>query len=95
MKSIIFWIGAVIDIIGLGIIIFMMLDDHLKGRTATNNPTVFALTFAATALVVGAFLLKSAGRTGSANVLLWIPGTPLLLYGLFVLMFIILKPDMK
>ncbi len=95
MKTWIFWIGAGIDIIGLGIVIYMMLDDSLKGRHATNNPTVFGLTFAATALVVGAFLLKNAGKTWPANVLLWIPATPLALYGLFVLMFIILKPDMK
>ena len=95
MKPWIFYIGAGIDIIGLGIIIFMMLDDQLKGRTATNNPTLFGITFLATALVVGAFILKHLGKTWLANVLLWIPATPLGLYGLFILMFIILKPDMK
>ncbi len=95
MKTWIFWIGAGIDIIGLGIIIYMMLDDHLKDRHATNNPTVFGITFVATALVVGAFILKHFGKTSLANVLLWIPATPLGLYGLFILLFIILKPDMK
>ena len=95
MKSWIFYIGADIDIIGLGIVIYMMLGDMLKARHATNNPAMFGLTLLATALVVGAFLLKSTGKIGLANVLLWIPATLLLLYGLFVLMFIILKPDMK
>ncbi|MCF8248246.1 MAG: hypothetical protein K9J37_23645 [Saprospiraceae bacterium] len=95
MKTWLFWIGAGIDIIGLGIIIFIMLDDQLKGRTASNNPTLFGITLLATALVVGAFILKHFGKTGLANALLWIPATPLGLYGLFILLFIILKPDMK
>lgn len=95
MKNFIFWTGAIVDIIGLGIIIYIMLDDQLKGRTASNNPTLFGITFLATALVVGGFVLKHLGKTWPANVLLWIPATPLAIYGLFILLFIILKPDMK
>ena len=95
MKIWFFYIGAGIDIIGLCFAIYMMLDDMLKDRHATNNPTMLGLTLAVTALVVGAFLLKNAGKIGLGNALLWIPATPLGLYGVFILMFIILKPDMK
>lgn len=46
-------------------------------------------------LTVGAFLLKNSGKLGLANVLLWVPGFPLAMYGLMILLFIIFKPDMR
>lgn len=95
MKNWLFYIGAGIDIIGLGIVAFMMLDDMLKDRRGTNNPTLLGLTLLVAALVAGAFFLKKSGKIGFANALLWLPATPLLLYGFFILLFIILKPDMK
>jgi hypothetical protein len=90
-----FYIGAGIDLIALLVAVWMMVSDTLKGYSGTNNPTMFTVTFIGALLVGGAFLLKSAGYLKIANVLLWLPGTPLLLYGLFILLFIVLKPDMK
>ncbi len=95
MKTYLFWIGAGIDIIGLVVTLYFILDDTLKGRSGTNNPTMTLLTFLMSLLIGGAFWLKHTGKIGTANALLWIPATPLGLYGLFILLFIILKPDMK
>lgn len=95
MKPWFFYIGATIDIIAICVAIYFMLGDALKGRSGTNNPTMLGLTLLVAALVVGAFLLKNAGKIGTANILLWIPGFPLAAYGLMILLFIILKPDMK
>lgn len=95
MKSIIFWTGATIDIIGLCVALYFILEDTLKGRSGTNNPAMIGLTLLMAALVVGAFLLKKAGKIVTANILLWLPGFPLAAYGLMILLFIILKPDMR
>ena len=96
MKAIwFFYIGAGIDIIALLVAVIFMIDDSLKGRHATNNPMMFGLSLAMAALITGAFLLKNAGRIGFANTLLWLPGIPIAGYGLVMLLFIILKPDMK
>lgn len=90
-----FYIGAGIDAIALLAAVIMMLQDSLKGYRGTNNPTMLLLTLIMAALIVGAFLLKKAGKIGFANALLWIPAVPLLAYGLMALMFIIFKPDMR
>lgn len=96
MKSIwFFYIGLGVDAIALLIAVYFMLSDMLKGTRGTNNPTMFGLTLAMAALIVGAFLLKNAGKLGLANILLWVPGLPLAGYGLMILMFIIFKPDMR
>lgn len=95
MKTWFFYIGAGIDIIAFLVAVVMMIGDSLKGRSGTNNPTMLALCLLLGALIVGAFLLKNAGKIGFANALLWVPGFPLACYGLFMLMFIVFKPDMK
>lgn len=95
MKSTIFWIGAIIDSIAVLVSLYFILDDMAKGRSGTNNPAMIGLTLLVAGLVVGAFLLKNAGKMAAANTLLWIPGFPLAGYGLLILLFIILKPDMK
>lgn len=90
-----FYIGAGIDIIGICIALYMMVGDMLKGYRGTNNPTMASITLGAAILVALAFWLKSSGHAKIGTALLWVPAAPLFLYGLFVLMFIILKPDMR
>ncbi len=95
MKSTFFYIGAVVDILAWVIAVGFMLNDALRGRNATNNLTMLMLVLALAALIGGAFWLKHLGKLGIANTLLWLPGLPLVGYGLMVLLFIILKPDMR
>lgn len=95
MKNIFFWAGAVIDSIAVLVALYFIMIDAIKGRSDTDNLTLISLTLLLASLVVGAFLLKNADRTGIANILLWVPGFPLAAYGLIILLFIILKPDMR
>ena len=96
MKTIhFFYIGAGIDITGLLIACWMMVSDYFKGISGTNNPMMLTVTLIGILLLGGAFLLKNAGYLKIATALLWVPGAPLFLYGLFILLFIILKPDMR
>lgn len=95
LSKYLFYIAAAIDGIGILIGAWMMLDDELKGRHATNNPTMFGLVAGAAALVAVAWWLKNNGYVGIATSLACIPATPLALYGVFILLFIILRPDMK
>jgi hypothetical protein len=95
MKTTFFFIGAGIDIIALLIAAGFMIGDALKGRHATNNPTMFLLVLGMAALIGAAFWLKHLGKLDAANALLWLPGIPLGGYVLMVLLFIILKPDMR
>lgn len=90
-----FYIGAGIDLIALLIAVGMMIGDSLKGYSGTNNPTMFTLCLGMAALQGLAFWLKSAGYLGWASALVWLPGIPLLGYGIIILLFIILRPDMK
>jgi hypothetical protein len=90
-----FYIGVAIDCIALLIAFYFMIGDMLKRSSGTNNPLMLFLTLALAALIVVAFLLKNAGKLTAANVLLWIPGLPLAGYGLIVLLFVVLKPDMR
>jgi hypothetical protein len=96
MKAIwFFYIGAGIDIFALLIAVYFMVGDALKGISGTNNPTMLSVALLMAALIGAAFWLKSAGKLVAANILLWIPGLPLAGYGLMILLFIILKPDMR
>jgi hypothetical protein len=96
MKAIwFFYIGAGIDIFALLIAVYFMVGDALKGISGTNNPTMLSVALLMAALIGVAFWLKSAGKLVAANILLWIPGLPLAGYGLMILLFIILKPDMR
>ena len=95
VKIILFYTGATIDIVALLIAAGMMISDHIKNRRATNNPFMLLLVLAVAGIVALAFFLKSGGRIGWAKTALWVPGVPLAAYGLFVLLFVILKPDMK
>ncbi len=95
MKTTFFYIGASVDIIAWLIAIGFVIDDTLKGRTATNNPFMYKAILLMAMLVAVAFYLKHIKLVGAANALLWLPGIPIVGYGLMILMFIIFKPDMK
>lgn len=95
MSKLFFFSGLMIDGLAVLIALGFVVVDVLKGRSGTNNPTMFLAIMAMAAIIFGAVYLKSIGKMSVANVLLWIPGFPLLAYGFFVLLFIILKPDMR
>jgi hypothetical protein len=96
MKAIhFFYLGAGIDILALLVAVFFYIKDMFSRYGGTNNPILFFLILAGACLIGGAFWMKAAGKLGLANLLVWIPGVPLAAYGLIILLFIILKPDMR
>ena len=96
MKSIwIFYLGAGIDILALIIALFFVISDIASGTSGTNNPTMYKAIGIMFAIIAFGFWLKYIGKIVLANILLWIPALPLAGYGLMILLFVILKPDMK
>ena len=66
--------------------------------TATNDDYVtvwLPLLLVPAALIAGGITLHKKGKTGLAKVMLAVLAVPPFIYLLFVLMFIILQPDMK
>ena len=66
--------------------------------TATNDDYVtvwLPLLLVPAALIAGGIMLHSKGKTGLAKAMLAVLAVPPFVYLLFVLMFIILQPDMK
>jgi hypothetical protein len=47
------------------------------------------------AVLALAWMLKRQGKLGAAKVLLGVLAVPFVLYGLFVLLFVVLSPDMR
>jgi len=74
--------------------VYFLITDYIKKSSSKNNSLLLL-----TMLMIGWVALCSYLHFVRANTLgttlAWIPATPLLLYGLFILLFIILKPDMK
>ncbi len=96
MKAIwFFYAGAGIDILALAIALFFVFGDIASGTSGTNNPSMYKAIGIMLLIIAVGFWLKSAGKVLLANILLWIPALPLAGYGLMILLFIILKPDMK
>lgn len=90
-----FYFGAGVDILAVLISLFFVIKDMNSPSGGTNNPAMYKALLAMLAIIGAAFWLKSAGKIIFANILLWIPGLPLAGYGLIVLLFIILKPNMR
>ena len=87
----IYRIGLVIDALAIIFLIYELLTS--QHSRASFLPVVFIVLCALTGIAV--YLVMVKNMPGIASLLLWIPAFPLLLYGLFILIFIILKPDMK
>jgi len=94
MKSWLFYIPTVVNIIGILVAAFFLIQDWIR-RSSSNNKTLFLLTIAMIGWVALCCYLHFVQLSSLGTRLAWIPATPLLLYGIFLLLFIILKPDMK
>lgn len=96
MKAIwIFYAGAGIDLLALAIALYFVITDIASGISGTNNPSMYKAIGIMVLIIAISFWLKHMGKVFLANILLWIPALPLAGYGLMILLFIILKPDMR
>lgn len=82
-----------VDVIGLIVALYFVITDSIK--YSSSNGSLSLVTLAFCAWVGISYYLYHHGHKGIASAMAWIPAVPLLGYGLFVLMFIILKPDMR
>ena len=94
IKSFSFYIAIGIDIIAILIAFYFIITDAIR-RSSSSNGTLSLITFAMCGWVALCWYLKLHNSPGLASTLAWIPALPLGLYGLMILLFIILKPDMK
>ena len=94
MKSLAFYIPIVADIIGIVVALYFIITDAARNSSSSNGPLTL-VTLLMCGWVALCFYLRSTKTPALGTVLAWIPATPLILYGLFILLFIILKPDMR
>jgi hypothetical protein len=95
LAKFIFYAALVIDAIGLCVAAYFMIGDAFKPYSGTNNPSMYALVLAVIGIMVAGWLLRSKGYAAIGTILVCIPATPLFFYGLFILAFLIIKPNMR
>ena len=94
MKSLAFYIPIVADIIGIIVALYFIISDAARNSSSSNGSLTLA-TLLMCGWVALCFYLRSTKTPALGTVLAWIPATPLILYGIFILLFIIIKPDMR
>jgi len=94
MKSILFYVATVVNIIGILVAVYFLITDYIK-KSSSKNSSLLLVTMLMVGWVALCSYLHFVRASSLGTKLAWIPATPLLLYGLFILLFIILKPDMK
>jgi len=94
LKNIFFYLPISVDIIGLLVAVYFILTDYTQ-YGSYNNGTLLLLSLLMGGWIGFCFYLRTTKVPVMGTILAWIPATPLLLYGLFILLFIILNPDMK
>jgi len=93
-KSILFYIPTSANIIAILVAVYFLITDATSSYSSNNGPLLL-VTLLMCGWVGLCFYLKSTPASVVGTILAWIPAAPLLLYGLMILMFIILQPDMK
>jgi hypothetical protein len=83
-----------VNVIGIIVALYFLITDSIR-YSSSSNGTLGLVTLIFCGWVGVSYYLYHHGQPTLASIMAWIPAVPLLLYGLFVLMFIILKPDMK
>ncbi|MBK6998032.1 MAG: hypothetical protein KA138_03430 [Saprospiraceae bacterium] len=83
-----------VDVIGAIVALYFIISDSIR-HSSSSNGLLSMVTLVFCAWLGISYYLYHHGQPAIASIMAWIPAVPLLLYGLFVLMFIILKPDMR
>lgn len=94
LKSILFYLAIGIDIIAILVAAGFLISDAIR-QSSSSNGLLLLLTLAMCGWVALCWYLRLQQHGGIATILAWIPAFPLLMYGIFILMFILFKPDMR
>jgi hypothetical protein len=92
-KSLAFYFPISIDSLAVLISLYFLITDAIH-ESSSDNGMLTMITLVMIGYIILCWYLFSK-HNGAGTVLAWIPAVPLMLYGLFVLMFVILKPDMR
>ena len=84
-----------VDAIGIIVALYFVFSDYIKYADMHSNGSLGMVTMLFCGWVGISYYLYHHGHPGIASAMAWIPAVPLLGYGLFILLFIILKPDMR
>lgn len=87
-------IALSVDAIGILIALYFLISDSLRASSSNNGP-LGLVTLAFCCWVAISFYLYHHGSPRIAASMAWVTAIPLLGYGLIVLLFIVLKPDMR
>lgn len=94
LKSLLFYIPTSANIIAILVAVYFLVTDEMRYSSSSNGSLVL-VTLLMCGWVGLCFYLRSTPASVAGTILAWIPAVPLILYGLFILMFMILQPDMK
>lgn len=96
-AKIAFYSAFGIDCIALLLAVYFVFEDATRfaGHPKNGGSGLILATTVLGVWTAGTYLLFHHNQKSLAVILAWIPALPVLLYGLFILMFIVLKPDMK
>ncbi len=94
-MSFFFKIAFYIDILALLAAFFVIISDYSRNPENTYNDSLKIITIGLCIWMMASYFLCKRGSKEIATIMAWIPAIPLILYALFVLAFIVLKPDMK
>jgi hypothetical protein len=87
-------IALTVDIIGLLVALYFVISDGIR-YARSGNGMLPLLTLIVCGWVGTSFYLYHHGHPKIAGIMAWIPALPLMGYGLFALMFIVFKPNMR
>lgn len=93
-MSLSYKIALATDCIGLAVALYFLISDSLR-QSSSNNSSLGLVTLVFAAWVGISYYLYHHGQPKLASAMAWVPAVPLLGYGLIVLLFVVLKPDMR
>ncbi|HMW39945.1 MAG: hypothetical protein K1X68_14075 [Saprospiraceae bacterium] len=94
IKSWSYAIAMTANIIAILVALFFIISDAIKGLSYKNNSLMLA-TLAMMGWVGICHFLRTSGKTDLSTNMAMLPAIPILGYALLILLFIILKPDMR
>lgn len=90
-----FKIAFFVDAVTALFAIWTVLSDYFRHPDHPTYGKLALLTVGFCAWIGLSFFLYRTGHETAATRMVWLPAIPILGYAFFVLLFIILKPDMK
>ena len=94
-MSWIFGIAFTLDCIAILLALYTVIKDRFKYGNYSKTGVLGVITLLVCGWVAVGYLFFHQGYAFIASAMVWVPAIPLLGYALFILAFIILKPDMK